>query len=204
MKLNKIKKSIFAFILLFNFTASPNLSAQNWDIELLDKINPPNPNSLYWQTTSSSANWFPVVGITATFLAGTIQHNKKLQNESYKALVNIAINTAVSQLLKIAIQRTRPALAYPTIVYEAEPIGSATYSFPSGHTTLAFTYATTLTLQYKKWYVAVPAYLWAGSVGYSRMYLGKHYPSDVLAGAVLGTICTLLSDKLNKKLFKRK
>lgn len=204
MKLNKIKASSFVFIILYTLTTTPNLSAQNWDIELLDKINSPNPSSSYWQTTSSSANWLPAVGITATFLKGTIQHDKKLQQESFKAIVNIAVSTAVSQLLKISIQRTRPALAYPTIVYEAEPIGSATYSFPSGHTTLAFTYATALTLQYKKWYVAVPAYLWAGSVGYSRMYLGKHFPSDVLAGAVLGTISTLLSDKLNKKLFKRK
>ena len=200
----KIKTPSLSLLFLLAITTPTTLSAQNWDIDLLNKINPQDPGSGYWHTTSNSANWLPAVGITTTFLTGTIQHNKKLQQESYKALVNIAISTAVSQLLKISIQRTRPALAYPTIVYEAEPIGSATYSFPSGHTTLAFTYATTLTLQYKKWYVAVPAYLWAGSVGYSRMYLGKHYPTDVLAGAVLGTISTLLSDKLNKKLFKRK
>lgn len=199
-----LKSSIFFLLLLLAISKPKILSSQYWDIDLLNKINPPNPGSGYWHTTSNSANWLPVAGITATFLTGTIQHNKNLQQESYKGIVNIAISTAVSQLLKISIQRTRPALAYPTIVYEAEPIGSATYSFPSGHTTLAFTYATTLTLQYKKWYVAVPAYLWAGSVGYSRMYLGKHYPTDVLAGAVLGTISTLLSDKLNKKLFKRK
>lgn len=199
-----LKSPTLSLLFLLAITTSSPLSAQNWDIDLLNKINPPNPGSGYWHTTSNSANWLPVAGITATFLTGTIQHNKNLQQESYKGIVNIAISTAVSQLLKISIQRTRPALAYPTIVYEAEPIGSATYSFPSGHTTLAFTYATTLTLQYKKWYVAVPAYLWAGSVGYSRMYLGKHYPTDVLAGAVLGTISTLLSDKLNKKLFKRK
>ncbi|ULT24063.1 phosphatase PAP2 family protein [Sphingobacterium sp. E70] len=39
---------------------------------------------------------------------------------------------------------------------------------------------------YSKWYVVAPSLLWAGSVGYSRMYLGVHYPTDVLAGAVLG------------------
>lgn len=202
--IRNLKSPAFSLFFFLAIITQSNLSAQNWDIDLLNKINPPDPGSGYWHTTSNSANWLPAVGITATFLAGTIRHDKNLKQESYKAIVNIAISTAVAQLLKISIQRARPALAYPTIVYEAEPIESATYSFPSGHTTLAFSYATTLTLQYKKWYVAVPAYLWAGSVGYSRMYLGKHYPTDVLAGAVLGTISTLLTDKLNKKLFKRK
>jgi undecaprenyl-diphosphatase len=49
-----------------------------------------------------------------------------------------------------------------------------------------------LSRSYPKWYIAAPAYLWAGSVGYSRMYLGVHYPSDVFGGAVLGTTTSLL------------
>ena len=59
-------------------------------------------------------------------------------------------------------------------------------SFPSGHTSLAFTTATALSLKYPKWYIIAPSYLWASSVGYSRMNLGVHYPSDVVAGALLG------------------
>jgi len=51
---------------------------------------------------------------------------------------------------------------------------------------LAFATATTLSIPYKKWYVTVPAYVWASSVGYSGRYLGRHFPSDVLAGAAEG------------------
>jgi undecaprenyl-diphosphatase len=60
------------------------------------------------------------------------------------------------------------------------------YSFPSGHTSSSFSAVTALSRAYPKWYVIAPSFLWAASVGYSRMYLGVHYPTDVTAGAVLG------------------
>jgi membrane-associated phospholipid phosphatase len=64
---------------------------------------------------------------------------------------------------------------------------AGSYSFPSGHTSSTFTTATALSIAYPKWYVIAPAFLWAGTVGYSRMYLGVHYPTDVATGAILGT-----------------
>lgn len=77
------------------------------------------------------------------------------------------------------------------------------YSFPSGHTTDAFSLATSLTLNFKQWYVIVPAYLWAGSVGYSRLYLGAHYPSDVFGGAIVGSTSAFITYKLSKWLNKK-
>jgi undecaprenyl-diphosphatase len=59
-------------------------------------------------------------------------------------------------------------------------------SFPSGHTSIAFSMATILGHQYPKW--RVPLYVGAGLVGLSRIYLGRHYASDVLMGAAVGTI----------------
>jgi len=46
-------------------------------------------------------------------------------------------------------------------------------------------------MAYSKWYVIAPSLLFAGSVGYSRMYLGVHYPTDVATGAALGTSTAL-------------
>ena len=70
-------------------------------------------------------------------------------------------------------------------------------SMPSGHTSLAFATATTLTLSYPKWYVIAPSYFWACSVGYSRMNLGVHYPSDVAAGALLGAGSAYITHLVN-------
>ena len=59
-------------------------------------------------------------------------------------------------------------------------------SFPSGHASIAFSMATILGNQYPKW--RIPLYAGAGLVGLSRIYLGRHYASDVLMGAAVGTI----------------
>ncbi|GAB4452412.1 MAG: hypothetical protein Kow0031_34840 [Anaerolineae bacterium] len=59
-------------------------------------------------------------------------------------------------------------------------------SFPSGHAAVAFGAAVALALSVRRWQVGVPAITLAALVAYSRLYLGHHYPTDVVAGALLG------------------
>lgn len=64
----------------------------------------------------------------------------------------------------------------------------ADLSYPSGHTTMAFNLATLLALGLSlAWPARAGLYVLAGLVGYSRLYLGVHYPLDVLSGAFMGT-----------------
>lgn len=60
------------------------------------------------------------------------------------------------------------------------------YSFPSGHTAASFAVGVLLFRKLPKRY-GIPALVLAALIGFSRLYLGVHYPSDVLAGALLGT-----------------
>jgi membrane-associated phospholipid phosphatase len=52
--------------------------------------------------------------------------------------------------------------------------------------------------------VVAPAYTWAGLVAYSRMHLGVHYPTDLIAGAVLGSGTAILTHKANQWLQNKK
>lgn len=75
-------------------------------------------------------------------------------------------------------------------------IGASGYSFPSGHTTLAFCMAAVLAdafPRHKKKF-----YFLAFIVGFSRIYLGVHFPSDVLAGLVLGILIGNLMVRINR------
>ncbi|WP_317617128.1 phosphatase PAP2 family protein [Mucilaginibacter phyllosphaerae] len=130
------------------------------------------------------------IGVPAALLAGGIIRNDwKMRENSLYVASSTAISYGAMLLIKHLVKRRRPFVQNINIVpvYRA---GST--SFPSGHAATTFSTAMAVSNAYPKWYVIAPAFLWAGSVSYSRMYLGVHYPSDVLAGAALGTGTALL------------
>ncbi len=196
MKHQLFKQSILMILGCFVFLHF-SLS-QNWEVDLLNKINPDQPNSNFQINISKSVYPLALATPLTMLTVGLIKKDKSLQQKSFKVIGTLIINTALTQVLKYAINRQRPYDAYPTIInpYNIETDAS----FPSGHTSTAFSLATTLSLQNKKWYVVLPVFAWASSVGYSRLYLGEHYPTDVLAGAAIGVGSAFLSNWLNKKI----
>jgi len=111
------------------------------------------------------------------------------QNEKFESGVLLGTSEilaySIGYVLKEGIRRERPYEALTDV--QTNHLDSADpYSFPSGHATGSFALATLLTLRYPKPEVYIPAFAWAGLVGYGRIYFGLHYPSDVLAGALIG------------------
>ena len=86
--------------------------------------------------------------------------------------------------LKNLIGRVRPYDVATDVSLLVERLHD--FAFPSGHTLASFGAATALTLYHRRWGAA--ALLLAAAIGFSRLYLFVHYPTDVLAGALLGIV----------------
>ena len=97
-------------------------------------------------------------------------------------------------MLKPLVARVRP---YDVTGFEQLLIGKLSdYSFPSGHTLASFASATVLVAMNRKWGIA--ALIMATLISFSRMYLYVHFPTDVLAGFVIGVMIALLCVKFIK------
>jgi membrane-associated phospholipid phosphatase len=194
--IKRLNKCLLLLLLLF---LPINLAAQNFDIELLRLINSPEtlPADNFFRFVSTS-EIYVALGIPAGMAgAGLIKDDKVLIRNACVIFGSAALTSGITIILKYSINRDRPFVTYPDITKKSD---AGSPSFPSGHTSSAFSTATSLSLAYPKWYIIVPSFAWAGTVGYSRMYLGVHYPSDVLAGAVIGAGSAWLCYKVNKKL----
>lgn len=178
--------------------------SQNLDIDLLHSIN--SGNSTSWDNTNKlfSQSMTPVCIATPTimFLYGHFGNDSTAKRNSLVMGAGLLASTAITLGMKYSFNRKRPFVTYPDLITKRSDAGSP--SFPSGHTSSAFATATSLSLAYPKWYVIAPSFLWAGAVGYSRMELGVHYPSDVLVGALIGIGSSLLMYKIDKRMAVKK
>ncbi|MGZ3885430.1 MAG: phosphatase PAP2 family protein [Bacteroidia bacterium] len=188
-------RSVF---ILIGFLVSFGAVSQNADLRLLKAINATDHPKWDNAMKITSDGIYPFMGLSTAglLITGYIQKDPVMIRNGWKTGIAIGTTLLLTEGLKYSVQRKRPFVAYPDeIVCRKQESG---FSFPSGHTSAAFSTATALTLSTKKWYVGVPAYAYASLVAYSRMRLGVHYPSDVIAGIVLGIGTSLLTWQVDK------
>ncbi len=179
------------FLLSFSFAAN----SQSLDDKWVTKVNQSRNTDFdtFNLGLSQSADYVAIGTPAAILLAGFLKQDKYLQKEGLKASVAILGTYGVGYILKKTVKRERPYL----VLEGLSPVQAKTsYSFPSGSAAVAFASATTLTSSFPKWYVAVPSFGYAAAVSYSRIRSGEHYPSDVLAGAIVGAGSVWVSKKL--------
>jgi membrane-associated phospholipid phosphatase len=122
------------------------------------------------------------------YLAGALGNNPKAMHVAQDGLASTVVAAGIiTPTLKLAFGRSRPRDNEGTGTFR--PFNGSGYSFPSGHVTQAFAVASVVAKHYeeKPWVPAL-AYGAAGMVGAARIYHDAHFASDVVAGALIGTV----------------
>lgn len=130
---------------------------------------------------SGDGYFYVVLGLAIIYFEA-----KNAEQYMYTGLIACFIEIPSFIGLKLLFKRNRPFQQLSTAKRAIQP--SDKFSLPSGHSAAAFLIASLICLFYPAY--AYLAILWACGIGASRVVLGVHYPSDILAGALLGLTCT--------------
>lgn len=167
-----------------------------------------NPNTQANRFFSNSATGVELITSPGAFIIGGGMYaigrwggHPTLEDIGWHGTEAVLLSSAVTGILKGALGRARPFVVNDTNPHDFKVGGGFTssdrQSFPSGHTTTAFAAAAAVTSEMRRihpeavWYVGPVLYGGATLVGLSRMYHNKHWASDVVLGAAIGTFSGL-------------
>jgi membrane-associated phospholipid phosphatase len=140
-------------------------------------------------------NEYSFIVAAGFYAAGYLNHDSEAQAAGADAFSSLLVATVALVPLKYGFGRATPNDGLGSDSFK--PLSSRD-SFPSGHTTWAFTAAAAFTEHYSEPWVQVTAYGLAGLVGLARLEQNQHWTSDVVAGALLGTTIGKVVTRLNQ------
>lgn len=160
-----------------------------WDIFIFQKIYSWNGQIIvdrffYWISRSGDGYIYAFLGIALIAFYSPHSHAILLWG-----IVAFAIELPLYHLIKINVKRPRPYDKLINVHFLIVPPDK--FSFPSGHTAAAFIIAIVISELIP--FLKIPLFIWAGLVALSRIYLGVHYPTDIIAGIILGQVSVWFS-----------
>lgn len=164
-------------------------------LKILEGIRSDFLNSLFGFITMLGEEAIIVILLATIYFAVNKTLAKKV---FFTSVTSMCFNGCVKNIAKVS----RPFA--DNEITCVKPDTATGYSFPSGHTQTFTTWSTTFAFHFKKWWLFLVASVLILLVGFSRMYLGAHFPSDVIFGIIFGLIfaigLSVLFDKINNKL----
>jgi len=167
----------------------------NWLLELDQKVflclnsihSPVWDSIMYW--ISGDKSWIPLY----IMLLIIVIYRERPYHFIYTILfiaIAVVLSDKISVLIKILVERPRPThnADIADIVHIVNDYRGGTYGFVSSHAANVFCATTFLAYQFKNYKWSLFLIVWATVVSYSRIYIGVHYPLDIIFGAVLGTL----------------
>lgn len=137
-----------------------------------------------------------VVGIFILVLMVLVGHKHRIRAAMEGACAGL-LALGVNAIIGVIAFRSRPFVSHEQVHLLIEKSG-LDKSFPSDHTSIAFALATVLYLNNRRW--GIVGYVLALFIGIGRIYVGVHYPTDILGGIVVGVVSGLLVWVIGKRL----
>lgn len=196
----------FDSIIYINGKSNYSVDENNPDIKLFRAINNYRTPFLdnFLNITDKSA--FPVaIALPVTLFAyGRIKDRTYDENTGILLAFSEVTNLLATTGIKYIVKRSRPYISLTDVHYKNTSFTDK-YSFPSGHTSTTFAVSTMLMLRYPcSPQIYGPVYLWSLIVAYGRSYWGMHYPTDLLGGAVIGTLSSVAVFSIRKEIINLK
>lgn len=145
--------------------------------------------------------WLPLYAVWAFLLFRSYGWRRTLYLLICLAAVITVADQLAASVFKPLIGRLRPCAEPGLEAVVRDLVGcGGKFGFPSNHATNHFAVATVLSMTWVRrvhWRVLI--YLWAASIGLAQVYVGKHYPGDVLAGALFGSLIAYLGVVLYRR-----